>query len=249
MMLIPGIVQLLSQLALSLGGAMIENSMVNIPFETSGVQSSCGTLVICSMLETLSNGGYNTNRDIMSTLDTLLACGLEFDGWTIFTNQDDSLHRVTHAAYIFTLAWQTEKILALDILDIIANRSNWNVDCQIERRSVNLPTSEATSMGETVTEAPAAVTSGMYVLRQIFSVCSTEFNTNLPSVAKNAKRAKAEVLDKGEEEIAEDSKINEIIPERWKKDVHYQIKDSDRFEVDEICLIKRSDGETSFVLV
>ena len=34
--------------------------------------------------------------------------------------------------------------------------------------------------------------------------------------------------------------VDKIIPE-WRNGVHYQVQDSDRFEVDEICVMKRSD--------
>jgi hypothetical protein len=40
--------------------------------------------------------------------------------------------------------------------------------------------------------------------------------------------------------------VGRIIPEEWRKGVHYQVQDSDRFEVDEICVIKRSDGTWRF---
>lgn len=43
--------------------------------------------------------------------------------------------------------------------------------------------------------------------------------------------------------------VDESIPETWTADVHYQIKDSDCFEKDEICVIKRSDGEISFLFL
>ena len=35
--------------------------------------------------------------------------------------------------------------------------------------------------------------------------------------------------------------VDKIIPEEWRNGVHYQVQDSDRFEVDEICVMKRSD--------
>ncbi len=40
--------------------------------------------------------------------------------------------------------------------------------------------------------------------------------------------------------------LDKVIPEEWRKGVHYQVQDSDRFEVDEICVIKRSDGTWRF---
>ena len=43
--------------------------------------------------------------------------------------------------------------------------------------------------------------------------------------------------------------VGEIIPGKWTADVHYQIKDTDCFEKDEICVIKRSDGEISFLFL
>ena len=46
------------------------------------------------------------------------------------------------------------------------------------------------------------------------------------------------------EETLEDIffEIGHIIPPTWKQGVHYEVKDSDRFEANEICVMKRSDG-------
>jgi hypothetical protein len=40
--------------------------------------------------------------------------------------------------------------------------------------------------------------------------------------------------------------VDKIIPKVWRNGVHYHVQDSDRFEVDEICVIKRSDGTWRF---
>jgi WD40 repeat protein len=40
--------------------------------------------------------------------------------------------------------------------------------------------------------------------------------------------------------------VDKIIPQEWIKGVHYQVEDSDRFEVNEICVIRRSDGTWRF---
>jgi WD40 repeat protein len=40
--------------------------------------------------------------------------------------------------------------------------------------------------------------------------------------------------------------VDKIIPQEWINGVHYQVQDSDRFERNEICVIKRSDGTWRF---
>jgi hypothetical protein len=40
--------------------------------------------------------------------------------------------------------------------------------------------------------------------------------------------------------------LDKVIPEEWRNGVHYHVQDSDRFEVDEMCVIKRSDGTWRF---
>ena len=54
----------------------------------------------------------------------------------------------------------------------------------------------------------------------------------------------------GEETLEDDFfEIGHIIPPTWKQGVHYEVKDSDRFEANEICVMKRSDGTWRFAKI
>ena len=43
--------------------------------------------------------------------------------------------------------------------------------------------------------------------------------------------------------LEEEFEVDQIMPAHWTKGVHYQIRETDTFKVDEICLILRSDGK------
>jgi len=215
---------------------IIDSTLVNMPCLVQGITSSCGTAVLCGMLKSVcvSQNKNKAFSNVLSTLDVLLSGGLDLDGRTTDVNYDSSPIQVTHAAYLFSKAWQTDKELALSILDSIAGKCDWNAECILDEPSVNV---------RSKSEIRHVCASGFYVLKQILGAEPTSDTcTAVTTALYNGNKNSADL----HEEFA--FTVDEIIPAAWTEGNQYQIKDTDTFEVGEICIIKRSDSKALHTL-
>ena len=215
----------------------MDTSVINTAFEAQDINTSYGVAVLCSLLENLPRDSIHATNSIsnfFAALDALLAQGLELNGLTTITSTESSSQiRVTHIVYVFSQAWQIEKNLAADILNKLADKCDWNIDCHLN---------EPTSGHEVHSKRKEyiVVNAGLCVLRNALSADSTcDFFDVAVKIVAETTQTGASALKNLEEEF----EVDQIMPGHWTKGVHYQIQETDTFKVDEICLILRSDGK------
>ena len=147
----------------------MDASAINTAFEAQHINTSYGVAALCSLLENLPRDSIHATTsisDFFAALDTLLTQGLELNGLTTITSTKSSSQiRVAHFVYVFSQAWQIEKSLAADILNKLADKCDWNIDCHLHE-----PTSghEVHSRKDYI-----VVNSGLCVLRNLLSADST----------------------------------------------------------------------------
>jgi len=160
----------------------------------------------------------STFKAVRELLEILLDSGLDLNGTTIDSDPAASWKRVPNAAYLFFQANRVDHSLAMKLLDVFADAPDWNSECVVLEAG----------------REEDVMISGLVVLKHALPSNS---NSQLQFGMQDSPEDDSQSL------AAQASfEVDQIIPDEWQMGYHYQMAEDDTFEMNEICVIERSDG-------